>query len=487
MTATEELAESQSRLQPKATGLDRPAPEKLKEAPPAEELDASMAHFRKVMLDGMPEKKREAKPESDKLAPNVKPEKPEKPPVKPEPEAAPEPEKKAVKVTRKEKAEPPAARSMEDVAAEAAARTVAAMRPAAPEREPAKEAPVPKEYVKQMAVFTEMAADSPERHGELPEKLKRFIAKEDAYIQKWQEENPGSDFDSNDEAHNDFYRRNEPTYDEDDYDSARTKIAAKPLLEKEGQKIRGEMGERLKRLDEIEAKEIERELVPKIVAEQKGVMAKLLGAIDQDYAARAEKPEEIEKLATENPPAYRLVMETAKHTLPFVAEVVKLWDSDSKIKANMENPLHRHIYDYERHVAARVKALDKADQVNPEGQTFASWAEYQTMSAAEQKKHWIMGRNELIFARQKDAIDAISGVIELATGLSKRNGNGTVAALATQTEKPAAPPPKPAPQAETSSPTMAGKQTISTTGDPGVKTSDNWADVFNKTLAGRKF
>lgn len=486
MTATEEIAASQQRLNAPPKPAEKPTEKPKPESPPPEDLDAGMAHFRKVMLDGMPERKREvakSEPKQEKK-PAEKPV--ETTEVQPE-AAATELEKKPVKVTRREKSIEPPARSMEDVAAEAAARTVAAMRPATPEREPAKETPVPKEYVKQMAVFTEMAADSPERHGDLPGKLKNFIQKEDAYIQKWQEENPGSDFDSNDQAHNDFYRRNEPTYDEDDYDAARTKIAAKPLLEKEGQKIRGEMGERLKRLDEIEAREVERELVPKIVIEQKSVMAQLLGAVDKDYAARADKPEEIEKLAQDDPSAYRLVMETAKHTLPFVAEVVKLWDSDSKIKANMENPLHRHIYDYERNIATRIKALPAADQTNQDGQKFASWAEYQTLSPAEQKKRWIMGRNELIFARQKDAVDAISGVVELAAGLSKRNGSGAHAAPATQHEKPTAPPPKPAAQDTTASPTMTGKQTISTTGESGVKTSENWADRFNSVLEGRKF
>lgn len=480
MTATEEIAASQIRLKEAQPTTEKPVTETPKDT---ENLDASMDHFRKVMLEGMPERKREA----------VKPEKPsDKPAGKPiaesvTPPSVTEPEKKPVKVTRREKAEPPR-RSLEDVAAEAAARTVAALRTDPPKQETQRpEAPIPKEYSKQMAVFTEMAADNPELHGELPAKLRQFVQKEDAYIQKWLEENPGSDFDSNAEAHNDFYRRNEPAYDADDYDSARTKIAAKPLLEKEGQKIRLEMGERLKRLDEIEAKDAERELVPKIVAEQKGTMAQLLGAVDKDYASRAENPAEIEKLSAENPPAYRLVMETAKHTLPFVAEVVKLWDGGSKIKVNMENPLHRHIWYYERSVAERIKSLSEADQTNQAGQRFASWAEYQEMTQSEQKKHWIMGRDELIFARRKDAVDAISVVMELANAFSKRNGNGAHASQPTQNEERRTASTVPKPQSETATPSMSGQTIISTSGSDGIKTGENWADRFNSVLAGRRF
>lgn len=233
---------------PPAPPVQDPVPQ-----PTAEELDAQIAEFKSTFYGGddlrtrqIRSKKKEpvVEPPPDPEPPPPEPPKPpvtqEAPPVQPEP-------KKPVVVPP-----PPTEPEDDDSEEKLAARVAERLKPVLPAVTPT----LTNRELKMIEVFKEMAELDPE-YKDLD---KRFIAqkkREEDYIAKWEQENPGQRFDDQDTEHDEFYKKTAV-----DYDNADFAIAVDSLAVKKSQ----ELSERL-----IEKKLRERDLQNRAQTERQAI------------------------------------------------------------------------------------------------------------------------------------------------------------------------------------------------------------------------
>lgn len=123
------------------------------------------------------------------------------------------------------------------------------------------------------------------RYKGLRKSMSDFWDKEQEYISKWESENPGKEFKSDDEEHSSFYSTNEPQVDPDDLDDAKAEVRARRITE-ESNKVNREENKR----ERIQQKVAQAR--PKIDSEVFGAISSLIEGSHEEFAKLLKKDPE---------------------------------------------------------------------------------------------------------------------------------------------------------------------------------------------------
>lgn len=267
------------------------------------------------------------KPEEKKEEPKQEEKKIEEP--KPEEKKVVPPKKKKEPVQVKPEEDP------EDVisrTASATGRAVAeALKGAKPEEKPEPELDYSDKDKRTLEVLRELEK-SPKYKG-IADDTVRFWKKEEEYIRKWEAANPNETFNAEDEAHADFYKKHEPSFDDEDFEEAKTGILKR--------KIASEVEDQVRKKYEPQIKQIElanklREAAPVIAQAQHEAVITLIQKAAPELAKMMEKEDgsvvlddAIYKAMVESDPvALRIMAGTAERVRVAVAELRKLTTID---------------------------------------------------------------------------------------------------------------------------------------------------------------
>lgn len=333
-----------------------------------------------------PEKKEEPKPEDKKV------EEPKKE----------EPKKKAAPKAKVEPKELPVL-DPHQIAAEAARAAIdLTKRKPEPEVkfEPKKdtiEDKLPEQYREDLPVLRYMEKKFPEKYKGLADKFINGSLKIEQYRDQWEKENPGKEFNPEDEDHNPFFERNEVTWNDKDYARAMAAMEAESAAERERRKYS-------KEIEELKSKDLERELEPSIRRIQGSVAKGLLSELDKSFDGLVDDNGNViraaaEKLQEEDPIRFEIAMGEAAALSKFVKETEKLFHPSGKFGFDKNNPTHLEIYDFAMAQEANLSRLPANQQRNDEGKMFATRGEYAQMTPEQQKRFWQLEKEDLQFLR----------------------------------------------------------------------------------------
>ncbi len=463
-------------------------------------FDNTLSAFRDRILD----KAKEAKPAEEKKTEEKKPESApaEKPPTPPEVKAAkPEqPEKKQEQAAEPEPepAQPPKRRRRQPdeheianiaatAAAKASAETLARLseeKKASAPQPPPKPAEsdlgfdVPDETQYKLDIIGEMESD-PKYKGKKAEYIK-WLKEVDQYERKWQEDHPDEEFDPDSADHNKIFAK-EPNLPPRDYDLARLRLSDRGRENEEVKKLRAEQAE-------LRAKLVEQELAPEISSRGRAAVASILSAINPDYGKYASSEEQLRSLSKDDPDALHLAAPVAQHVVPFITEVVKLWEPRGVTKFDSNNPVHAEIAELARDFEDGVQRLPEAEQVR-NGKRFVTMADWHNMSESARKTAWsFLDKDVLISFRVAKAVHDTAVIVaeteKRFEAYAKRKG----LKRETSPEPPKAEPPKPAATPEKSDytppPVGGARSAVDTSTTPAPSKPADFGDFFLSKMRG---
>lgn len=408
-------------------------------APAHEAFSKDLEEFGKMFKES--QEKEKAKPkEKEKAAGETEKADDKKKADKPKEEKKPEDKKPEVEKTDEEEEEAPAPRRprkparTDDEVAELAAKTAARTVEKLTERkEPTKtvdDSDLPEDVQYRLEVYGELESSNAKHKG-ISDRYRKWVRELDSYQRKWEAEHPGETFDEDAADHNTIFER-EPEVSEREYDRARVRLAR-----------RGEEGDEVKKLEtehkKLKVSVVEQKLEPVIDREATRAVSRVLGSIDEAYAKALDTPDGLKKLAEEDPIAAGITGHVASEAVPFIREVVRLYDSDGEIAYDEKNPLHKGIVDFATRMERATLAKPQSKQMAG-GKAYLPMAEWAALPEAERQHYWSFAdRNVLINFRISMAIHEASELLKQEEGkakayekrFGKRNG-----ALAEKAEKP---------------------------------------------------
>jgi len=341
---------------------EKPPDEKKPATPTAEELAARAEEISASMfpVPGKKTKPPEAKPEDKPKEPDAK--EPEAKPPEPEPEKKP---------AAKKPLPPPISEAVKPESLQAPA--------AQPEAKPPVTTDLNEDDEETLAALARMERDGKAPRG-IVDRTKRFWADEADYIAAWEKANPGAAFDLNDEAHAEFYDKNEPRYDEQEF-----KRAAKLNLKEQSKR---EIKEELKKETEAETYEREmREHVPKNAAAVSTALTEMVAdAGFKDLLKDGKLTKEVEaEIDKASPHARAILHEEAQLLAAQISEVDKLerfagkYQMDPNFSVKVASGAyvqpHRMLADFVQNLEREIAALPPEETAR-DGKRFVTQEEF---------------------------------------------------------------------------------------------------------------
>lgn len=273
---------------------------------------------------------------------------------------------------------------------------------------------LPQDLALEMRVLGELETLD-DKHKGAKAKLVGWIRDLGKYQAKWQADHPGETYNSEDEEHDAIYDR-KPTIDPDDLELGKVSMAQKRLKNPQLEKLETE-NRRLK------ADFAEQKTAPIVANETNRAVHHVLKSIDPTYVKYMESADALGKLPDEDPIAADILGQVLNPAdakgepsptgyMPFVREVVRLYDSNGDIPFNGQDPVHQEIINFALKMEKAVGALPMEKQVR-DGRAFATMVDYDKMTKEERADHWSFAeKDNLINFRLSEAIQQAHGLLE---------------------------------------------------------------------------
>lgn len=397
----------------------------------------------------------------------------EKPEVAEEPAAKPRRRKKAE--TAEEEPEPLTARQAADIAASAAAAAVREARKAEETAKPAAPVPeaipliLPEDDEDQRQTYEFLIASKPEKWGDLPKRVQEFSQKEKVYREKWETENPGGEWNPNDEDHNDFYEKNQPRVPDKELREAGFQLAVREAKEELRKEVQPE-------LESLRNKETLNTIMPKLAAAVGELDAAIMEGMNPDYVKALESREELQALFARDQDAQKFGKEVANDFRPLAETIVKL---ENGIPFNPKDKLHQSVQILHHEAEADIMKTPESARLDDQGRSFIRRVEYEAMKPAEKARHWTLGQAELLIVVREQAKNVVKNLYQKAVesheAYSKSKGSGE------EIRRPT-PPPKAPEKQRGGGPSIGSGPAIGNGSGRGGQSGKSGAQVFLESL-----
>lgn len=322
------------------------------------------------------------KPAAEESKDKTKADKPKAESEKQEPEAKqdakPDAKKSKLRPTPEVPQAPPV--DVKALATEVAAATAKAIRGEKPP-EPDPDADFPQARRRDLPVVKKLEEMEPARYRGVTEQFRKFAKAEQSYRSKWEQENPGQNFDMAADEHTAWYDKHEPKIEPDDLTDARTELVVerrlKPTVEKETAGTKSEL-ENLKmeislRDADSAAPGLLNQTVPLIVA-----------ALGEDVAKEVAKGESLEKT---NPLAHSILVETIPVLNQQVRAAARIFATNGRAYDG-KNPAHQAVAAASAEVEKMISEQDTKAKTTPDGRTFVTLDEWANLTPDKRAQHW---------------------------------------------------------------------------------------------------
>lgn len=461
---------------------------------PESQISEGLRHLLSDRLKGKkekpPEEKKVEEPKPEK--PKEEEPKPEKKPKAEEPASKPDDQKPASKVKVAKRAPTPDATEL--VKAATAAATKAALEAATVKKAEKADKPkaetedLPEKYQNDIPILQRMEKMWPDKYKGLAEKFAKASRRVEAYRTKWEQENPGREFDPDDNEHSSFISSNEVDWEDGEYIDARAEIKAEQIVEKERTETK-------KKFDELEHRLTEKDLEPTIRKRQADVARELIKELDKDLLVLVDpdgriNKEELEKRQESDPEKVEAVMKAASKVAQFIDTAERILHPSGKFKFDEKNDRHvdvaKFLIDQEDLILA-----DEGSQIAPDGKRFSTREEWRDMDERERRRRWRLELPDLIYLKRLEQREIAKQTIEkwesrLAKVLEARGYKKGeeikkgAEAVVEKEEKPKPAAPKP------DSPSATDGVKVDTGAPPAKNNGNSFQDLLKARLRGQK-
>lgn len=288
-----------------------------------------------------------------------------------------------------------------DQIAEAAARGVAKGMSETKERAVAKEEKSAEESLspsekRKADVLRHLETLHPDKYSGLADKFIKSAAALTAYGAKWEEEHPGQEFDDQSPEHEDFFKKNDVDWDEEDFSDAAVDMRVQRSLEGKGSETKQEI-DALKRKIQLQESGAEIGAKQTSAAEE---YWKTLGEEFSDIIAPSGKVnnEKLTELQKADPEGTAIRLNAARALNTEVAEIHKVYNGLATFQPET-NPVHRVIRDFGGEMESKMLSKPAEDRLDSSGRPFVSAAQYNRLSQAQQQQCWTFSADDLIAMR----------------------------------------------------------------------------------------
>jgi hypothetical protein len=329
-----------------------------------------------------------------KPAPKKKEEpKPEEAPAAPEPPSAPEtpPEPPKTIVTKKKAAPAPAPPDITQITTAATTAAVRALR-GEPKPEPTTSRPedsLKPEDRHEYEVAKSLAETNP-KYKDAPRVILDHVKRSEAYAARWETQNPGKQFDPDDDEHNEFYDGLEKPWSDHEFRTAEIEMAA----ERVAAKTHRQADTKIKALEQDNARLELTPIVHRTLADAAGRMARELQVDD-----KLKSIGDFDKFAEEDPITADAMVKSLGPIQPLIEAIVQIDDPKGRFPVDEKNPAHQAWLQLLADKEAQYAGVETQD-----GKMFATRISFSRMNEAQRARHWYLTPDHLVTELVQDAI-----------------------------------------------------------------------------------
>lgn len=229
-----------------------------------------------------------------------------------------------------------------------------------------------------------------------------------AHADKWEAANPGQTFDDSDEQHAEFLRKNDVTYDQDDYVEALADIRVQAAVEQREAKVN-------ERLSRFEKQEKLNEARPYIENEKTRAARKFWRAFGDEYAdvvseTGAVDRTKLSELEKKDPDAYLLQLQSADRLDVFVNHSYAL--INGLMDFNPDNKVHVYLSNFALSKEKELMKRAPNERVDGQGRSFIARSEFHKLSEEQQQRHWTFSVTDLSMLLADEESGRVSRVIQ---------------------------------------------------------------------------
>lgn len=293
---------------------------------------------------------------------------------------------------------------------------------------------IPKAIARKLEKLSTLEDERPE-FKVVTERAKKFYStggEEERYRSEWLKKNPGQKFDRTDEEHDDFYVKHDPLsiVTEEDWEEADDRMLTR----------RAEQIALKTTADTLSKKELEQRRVQageSAVQTVDRIFTKAIKSLPGFTGDAAKDRERLGRLNEEDPIAAHVSVQIAKRDEPVIHGIEELFTAGAPFNPN--NPTHQAVDRVGVELEDAILRVP-ADKRRRGSQEFSTMENYLRMSPSEKKRHWTIGREELVnFVETRQVGEVKKLYEELTRGrLVGKSGGAEVAAGAAASLSPAA-------------------------------------------------
>lgn len=260
----------------------------------------------------------------------------------------------------------------------------------------------PEEFRESAAIFDKMAQTDPKRYGDLKQKLNQFAANEREYRALWESENPGQQFDPEDDQHSKFYSENAPDIDEQDMNAAEEAIEEERIQRLVSERVQKEVG---KAVEPIVVERAQAQLQPVVAEANQRIAISAIRAVLPKVDPTKLTPEQVAELEEKYPKQLEVANAAMTQKAIVAQEYIRV--TNRLVPLDMKNPVHAEVVDVVQRVQAFIQSRprDERTRVDDRGvsREFMPIERYVNLPAADRDRYWTIGQNEVLAQLEEDA------------------------------------------------------------------------------------
>lgn len=257
-----------------------------------------------------------------------------------------------------------------------------------------------------LPVLERMAKDNPESYKDLAARFTTARKLEAEYRAKWEKdkENKGKEFDPEAEEHNEFYASPEMQVDWEDIDFQETLADMKAE-----EKVARARSETDGKLSEMEKRERERDMQPKVAAEMNLAGETVLSLVGQGFelVAKDGRVDQIavKRLNDEDPEIASVVFSAATAVQRFAEENFRLHSGLKQFDPKNMTALQQSIMQFAVKQESEMMAQPVANRLDGQGRSFLPSIKYYELPPEKRKLHWTFNARELNLLKAKEVAE----------------------------------------------------------------------------------
>lgn len=270
----------------------------------------------------------------------------------------------------------------------------------------------PDQYKADAPIYEQLAKNP--KYSGIKQKLIAADKAEQAYIEKWRNENPGVEFDPEAEDHATFYDSIGVDIPERDLKAAERQYI---IEQSEGQALAKLRQERERQDAPKEVERVSKEAVSRAGTAVLSIIQAMDDSLKLDGASQEEVRESIQQWEQDNKVKAWALNKFAPSLIDQITQARLL--TEGRAQYNPSNPSHASMAEAIQRAEASIQKLPQAKRIRVVGgsaRRYASPTEFASMQPAEQARHWTIGVGEIESELTNMALEK---VLEMSDELEK--------------------------------------------------------------------